>query len=211
MQSHFLSASPTPGAFSGQSRRPGQSQFQQPHLPRACFECGDISHMVRDCPRLRRGAPPQTAQAPRISQGSQTMVAALIAAPPAPLARGGCQEARGHPRGGGHAHFYAFSGRTEAVASDAVIPSIVLICHRDASVLFDLGSTYSYVSSYFARYLDIPRDSLSAPVYVSMHVGDSIVVDCVYQSCLVTISGYETRVDLLLLGMVDFDMILGMD
>ncbi|XP_070046617.1 uncharacterized protein [Nicotiana tomentosiformis] len=96
-------------------------------------------------------------------------------------------------------------------ASDAAITGMVPVCHRDASVLFDSGSTYLYVSSYFAPYLDISRNSLSAPIYVSMPVGDSIVVDRVYRSFLVVIGGYETRVDLFLLSMVDFDVILGMD
>ncbi|XP_070015916.1 uncharacterized protein [Nicotiana sylvestris] len=42
-------------------------------------------------------------------------------------------------------------------------------------------------------------------------MGDSIVVYHVYQSCLVVLSDFETRVNLLLLSMVDFDIILGMD
>ncbi|XP_070017324.1 uncharacterized protein [Nicotiana sylvestris] len=88
---------------------------------------------------------------------------------------------------------------------------MVSVCHKDASVLFDLGSTYSYVSSYFAPYLDISRDSLSSLIYVSMPVGDSIIVYRLYWSCLVIIGGFETRVYLLLLSMVDFDVILGMD
>ncbi|XP_070036666.1 uncharacterized protein [Nicotiana tomentosiformis] len=88
---------------------------------------------------------------------------------------------------------------------------MVPVCHKDASVLFDPGSTYSYVSSYFAPYLDISRESLSSPIYVSMPVGDSFFVDHVYQSCSVVIGDFETRVDLLLLNMVDFDAILGMD
>ncbi|XP_070036465.1 uncharacterized protein [Nicotiana tomentosiformis] len=41
--------------------------------------------------------------------------------------------------------------------------------------------------------------------------GDFIVMDCVYRSCLVIIGGFETRVDLLLLNMVEFDVILDMD
>ncbi|XP_070039780.1 uncharacterized protein [Nicotiana tomentosiformis] len=115
--------------------------------------------MVRDCPRIRRGAAPQ---APWIPQGPHIMVATPVASLPIPLARGG-------------------------------------------------GSTYSYVSSYFAPYLDISRGSLSAHVYVPTPVGDSIIVDRVYWSCLVTISGYETRVNLLLFSMVDSDVILGME
>ncbi|XP_070019722.1 uncharacterized protein [Nicotiana sylvestris] len=57
----------------------------------------------------------------------------------------------------------------------------------------------------------MPSDSLSAPVYVSTLVGDCIVVDRVHRSCVVVIGGLETRLDLLLLDMVDYDVILGMD
>ncbi|XP_070050726.1 uncharacterized protein [Nicotiana tomentosiformis] len=49
------------------------------------------------------------------------------------------------------------------------------------------------------------------PTYMSIPVRDSIRVDCVYHSCLITIRGYVTRADLLFLNMVDFDVILGMD
>ncbi|XP_070054063.1 uncharacterized protein [Nicotiana tomentosiformis] len=158
------------------------------------------------------------------------MVSAPIASPPTQLARargqasrgrgqairGGGQPTRGRPRGGGQGggaqpHFYAFSARPEAESYDAVITGIVPIFHRDASVLFDPGSTYSYVSSYFSSYLVVPRDSLSAPVYVSTLVRDSIIVDHVYRSCVITIGSLETSVDLMLLDMVDFDVILGRD
>ncbi|XP_070058145.1 uncharacterized protein [Nicotiana tomentosiformis] len=131
-------------------------------------------------------------------------------------ARGGGLPVRGHPRdmvqgGGAQPRCYAFSARPEAESSDDVITSTVSVCSRDASFLFDPGSTYSYVSYYFASYLVIPRDSLSAPIYVSTPVWDAIVADRVYRSCVVVIGGLETSVDLLLLDMVDFDVILGMD
>ncbi|XP_070022984.1 uncharacterized protein [Nicotiana sylvestris] len=96
------------------------------------------------------------------------------------------------------------------VFADAKL-GIVPVCHRDASIPFYSGSTYSYLSSYFASYLGMPRDSLSAHVYVSTPVGDSIIVDRVYRSCAVIIGTLDTSVDLLQLDMVDFDIILGMD
>ncbi|XP_070039206.1 uncharacterized protein [Nicotiana tomentosiformis] len=139
------------------------------------------------------------------------MIASPVVATPTQPARGGGRAGRGHPREGGHARYYALLARTEAVASDSVITGIVPVYHRDASALYDPGSIYSYVSSYFAPYLDISRDSLSSPIYVSTHVGDSIVVDRVYRSCLVVISDFETRFDLLLLIMVDFNVIFDMD
>ncbi|XP_070055050.1 uncharacterized protein [Nicotiana tomentosiformis] len=202
------------GASSGHSSRSCLSQSQQTSPPRACFECGDTRHMVRDWPRFRRGAPSQISQARLIPQGpqiSQVMITAPVATPPAQPARGGGRTGRGQTRGEGQARYYALPARTEAVASYSVITCIVPVCHRDAYVLFDPGSTYSYVSSYFAPCLGASHNSLSSFVYVSTPVGDSIIVDRVYRSFLIAISYFETIADLLLLNMVDFDIILGMD
>ncbi|XP_070054180.1 uncharacterized protein [Nicotiana tomentosiformis] len=44
-------------------------------------------------------------------------------------------------------------------------------------VLFYLGSTYSYMSSLFSSYLNLPCGSLDILVHVSTPVGDSIMVD----------------------------------
>ncbi|XP_070039956.1 uncharacterized protein [Nicotiana tomentosiformis] len=137
--------------------------------------------------------------------------------------RGGCQAIRGGGQiakgslrgkgqsGGDQSCFYAFPARLEAESSDAVITGNIPVFHRDASVLFDLDSIYYYMSSYFASYLVMPRNSFSARVYISTHMGDSIIVDCVYHSCVVSIGRLETSVDLLLLDMLDFDVILDMD
>ncbi|XP_070029740.1 uncharacterized protein [Nicotiana sylvestris] len=134
----------------------------------------------------------------------------------AQAARDGGQPAACHPKdgaqgGGSQPRCYALPARPEAEVSDAVITGTILVCDRDASVLFDPVSTYLYVSSYFAPYLVMPNDSLSVPVYVSTPVGDYIVVDWVHRSCIVVIGGLETRVDLFLLDMIDFDVILEMD
>ena len=42
-------------------------------------------------------------------------------------------------------------------------------------------------------------------------MGNYVVADQVYWSCIVTFCCYETRVDLILLEMTDFEVILGMD
>ncbi|XP_070020658.1 uncharacterized protein [Nicotiana sylvestris] len=69
---------------------------------------------------------------------------------------------------------------------------------------------FIYVISVFS-FLDIPCKSLGTPVHVSTNVGDFVVVDQIYQSCVVTFCGFETIADLLLLDMTDFEVILGMD
>ena len=79
-----------------------------------------------------------------------------------------------------------------------------------ASVLFDPGSTFSYVSSSFATGLNLHCELLDMPICVSTPVGESVIVEKVYRSCLVTFMGSNTHVDLIILEMVDFDVILGM-
>lgn len=83
----------------------------------------------------------------------------------------------------------------EAESSYAVIIGIVLVFHRDGLFLFYSVSTYSYLSSYFASYPVLPHDSLSDPAYVSTPVEDSIILDCVYHSCVVRIGSLETSID----------------
>ncbi|XP_070054376.1 uncharacterized protein [Nicotiana tomentosiformis] len=139
------------------------------------------------------------------------MIPAPIVTPPAHPARGGGQAGRGCPEGGGQDRCYAFLGRPEAVTSDTVITCIVSVIHRDILVIFDHGSIYSYAPSYFPSCLDMPCDSLDIPVDVSTPFGDSIMVDRVYCSCVVTINVYDIMVDPLLLDMVDFEVILDTD
>ncbi|XP_070054548.1 uncharacterized protein [Nicotiana tomentosiformis] len=71
--SHYappLSSAPSAqGAFSGQSCRSGLSRFQQPCPPRAFFECGDTSHMIRDFPKLRKGCTSTDYPGPTYSTG----------------------------------------------------------------------------------------------------------------------------------------------
>ena len=48
------------------------------------------------------------------------------------------------------------------------------------------------------------------PIRVSTPVGESVVVENAYRSCVVNFVGSNTYVDLVILEMDDFDVILGM-
>ncbi|WMV55056.1 hypothetical protein MTR67_048441 [Solanum verrucosum] len=48
-----------------------------------------------------------------------------------------------------------------------VTPGIVPVFHQHASVLFDLGSTFSYVPTYFAAKFDMMSDCMHVPIHVS--------------------------------------------
>ncbi|XP_049381184.1 uncharacterized protein LOC125845686 [Solanum stenotomum] len=197
---------------SGYSITSGSSQSGS--TPRFCYGCGDPGNLIHQCPHQTQSGPHRT-------------VSAVPERDSAPPARGrgrgqasgrggrasgrGASSASGSQSGGRGAQCYAFPGRPEAEAFDAVITGIVSVFHRPVSVLFDPGSTFSYVSTYFASVLELTCDRMSVPIRVSTPVGEPLVVNRVYRSCLVVLSGYETWVDMILLDMLDFDVILGMD
>ncbi|XP_070039460.1 uncharacterized protein [Nicotiana tomentosiformis] len=154
-----IQGSSTPGSSSGYSGAGSSLQSPPPFIRRGCFECRDIGHIKRYCPRLT-GGPAQ--------QRIQSTTSAPVTSPLSQLARGEAQSARGRPRGegrsgGSQARFYTILARPDVVASDTVITGIVSVFHREASVLFDHGSTYSY--------------ALVSSVHVSTSVGDTINVE----------------------------------
>ncbi|XP_069149036.1 uncharacterized protein [Solanum lycopersicum] len=160
----------------GHSGHSGSSH--QPASRRGCFECGFSGF------DFQAAQPPARGGAQNGRGGSH-------------LGRGGSPSGRGGGRGGsqsdgGRSRCYAFPGRIEAEASDAVIT----------------GSTYSYVSTYFSPSLDILCESVDLPICVSTPVEDSVVVDQVYRLCTVTLIGCDTHADLKVLDMIDFDVIL---
>ncbi|XP_070025792.1 uncharacterized protein [Nicotiana sylvestris] len=201
----------------GYSGHPGSSSAYLSTMPESSYRPPAIYGSSSEYSDQQTQASGQQSMAPR----------APVAQPP----RGGGQIGRGHPRGrvqigrsqpataqsgGGQsadapARFYAIPARPDVLPLDVVIIGIIFVYGRDASLLFDPGSTYSYVLSLFAHFLDITREPLGTLVHVSTHVGDSVVVDRIYRSCVVTFCGFETRADLMLLDMTHFEVILVMD
>nr|XP_033514566.1 uncharacterized protein LOC117279184 [Nicotiana tomentosiformis] len=73
------------------------------------------------------------------------------------------------------------------------------------------GSTFSYVTPYFAINLELEPEQLSEPFLVSTPVGESVEATRVYRGCIVSVQGRSTEANLIELEMVDFDVIMGMD
>lgn len=64
------------------------------------------------------------------------------------------------------------------------------------------------MSTYFASDIDSMFELLDMPICVSTSMGESLVVDHVYWGCIMVFSG---QAYLILLNMIDFDVVLGMD
>lgn len=77
-------------------------------------------------------------------------------------------------------------------------------------MFFGLGPTFSYKYIYISSDFNAFCDPLAMFFMFPTH-SRILVMDRVYQSCVVTFAGHETRVDLIILDMVDYDVILSMN
>ncbi|XP_069155758.1 uncharacterized protein [Solanum lycopersicum] len=128
---------------------------------------------------------------PQLLEVEVVMVGAAVLEDVVAKGNGGHQISRGgrkvgttatqHGRGNGHtgdrSHCYTFPGRSEVETSNAIITGNLLVCDCMASILFDPGSTFSYISSSFATGLDLYCDFLDMPIRVSTPVGESVIVE----------------------------------
>ncbi|XP_070015782.1 uncharacterized protein [Nicotiana sylvestris] len=174
-----------------------------------CYHCGDIGHIKANCPKLRCNF---SGISTRPSSSSATAVAP-------PQARGSHNQI-GHgarkgadrvTQGGVQPRLFATLDRQSAEASAEVITGILLVCSHNAYAIMDPGSTFSYMTPYFAINLGLEPEQLSEPFLVSTPVGESVKVTIVYRGCIVSVQGRNTKADLIELEMVDFDVIIGMD
>ncbi|XP_070026351.1 uncharacterized protein [Nicotiana sylvestris] len=112
--------------------------------------------------------------------------------------------------GRGQARVFAFT-RQDAQASNAVVTCILSVCSFDVLALIDPGYTHSYVSSYFALKFGRQPELLNDPFLDATPIGESLLVEYVYRACQIRVKGRDTLADLIVLDMIDFDMLMGMD
>ncbi|XP_070029308.1 uncharacterized protein [Nicotiana sylvestris] len=103
------------------------------------------------------------------------------------------------------------SGRQSAEASPYVVTGILTVQSHDVYALIDLESSLSYVTPYIATSFGIEPEQLHEPFSVSILVGESIMVARIYRDYVVTVHGRDTMANLIELGMIDFDVIMGID
>ena len=175
-----------------------------------CFNYGLMGHFKKDYPQLQGGS----------SQGSVQVATSTPSLPT--LSQGGRGTGgRGLGGKGANGRGSGFSGRRQswlyalthqdAQASNVVIAGTFRVNSFETYVLFDLGSTHSYVSSFFAPHFDELPLLLNPPFWISTPTEGTLLIQSLFKSWIINVCGIETLADLMLLSMVDFDVILGMD
>ncbi|XP_070050829.1 uncharacterized protein [Nicotiana tomentosiformis] len=176
-----------------------------------CFRCGKLGHHLRDFPQ-----PPRN-----LSQASIQSVAPTQTTRNTSGATGTGNRGRGAGdraivnqgqgnAGRGQARVFVFT-RQDAQASNVVVICILSVCSFDALALTNSGSTHSYVSSYIALRLSRQPELLNDPFLAATPVGESLLAEDVYRACQIRVEGRDTLADLIVLDMIDFDMLMGID
>ena len=78
-------------------------------------------------------------------------------------------------------------------------------------LLLDPGATHSFVSPVFALKSGWQASRMAIPLSVVTPLSDSLDSDVFLSNCPVLFEGRELLADLVLLEVMDFDVILGMD
>ncbi|KAL0559403.1 hypothetical protein IC582_004012 [Cucumis melo] len=103
------------------------------------------------------------------------------------------------------------TNRTEAEKAGTVVTGTLPVLGHYALVLFDSGSSHSFISSAFVSHARLEVEPLHHVLSVSTPSGECMLSKEKVKACQIEISGRVIEVTLIVLDMLDFDVILGMD
>ncbi|KAL0549014.1 hypothetical protein IC582_013494 [Cucumis melo] len=103
------------------------------------------------------------------------------------------------------------TNRTEAEKAGTVVTGTLPMLGHYALVLFDSGSSHSFISSAFVSHARLEVEPLHHVLSVSTPSGECMFSKEKVKACQIEIAGHVIEVTLIVLDMLDFDVILGMD
>ncbi|KAL0556175.1 hypothetical protein IC582_004685 [Cucumis melo] len=103
------------------------------------------------------------------------------------------------------------TNRQEAERASTVVTGTLPILGHYAFVLFDSGSSHSFISSVFVQHVGLEVEPLGSVLSVSTPSREVLLSKEKIKACRVEIVNHVLDVTLLVLDMQDFDVILGMD
>ncbi|KAL0549215.1 hypothetical protein IC582_013696 [Cucumis melo] len=103
------------------------------------------------------------------------------------------------------------TNKTEAEKAGTVVTGTLPVLGHYALVLFDSGSSHSFISSAFVLHARLEVEPLHHVLSVSTPSGECMLSKEKVKACQIEITGHVMEVTLIVLNMLDFDVILGMD
>ena len=92
-----------------------------------------------------------------------------------------------------------------------MITGIILVYDHDAYALVDSRATHSFISVPFTKGHQIESQPIDGRMVVSVPNGDTMISERIVPSSRLVIKNKDFPIDLIVLGIRDFDIVLGMD
>ncbi|GJT75291.1 putative reverse transcriptase domain-containing protein [Tanacetum coccineum] len=157
----------------------------------ACYKCGGTDDYKSACSRLNR-APGQGGNHP-----NQAMA---------------IEGGQGRGNNGNPACGRGFViGAEEARQNPNIMTGTFSLNNHYATMLFDYGADYSFVSTTFMPLLDIKPSSLGFSYEIEIARGQLVEINKVMRGCKMEIQGHTFDIDLIPFGHGSFDVIIGME
>ena len=201
-----------------QRRRLGECRMNMT----GCFHYGQEAHFIRNCPQL------VAAETSEVG----TVAFTLGTSGPSQAGRGGSGRGgstttgRGRGRGAGgrgstpigqiqsgirtQARVFSVT-QLEADASPDVITGMISVYNHDAYALVDPGATHSFISVPFIERHQIASQPIDGRIVVSVPNGGTMISERIVPGSRLVIHNKDFPADLIVLGIHDFDIVLGMD
>ncbi|KAL0534147.1 hypothetical protein IC582_028431 [Cucumis melo] len=119
--------------------------------------------------------------------------------------------AQNHGAGAPHQGKVFATNKTEAERAGTVVTGMLPVLGHYALVLFDSGSSHSFISSAFVLHARLEVEPIHHVLSVSTPSRECMLSKEKVKGCQIEITGHVIEVTLLVLDMLDFDVILGMD
>ncbi|KAL0533477.1 hypothetical protein IC582_030317 [Cucumis melo] len=103
------------------------------------------------------------------------------------------------------------TNKTEVERAGTVVTGTIPVLGHYALVLFDSGSSHSFISSTFVLHARLEVEPLYYVLSISTPSGENMLSKKKVKACQIEIAGHVIEVALLVLDMLDFNVIMGMD
>ncbi|KAL5573275.1 hypothetical protein UlMin_022872 [Ulmus minor] len=110
-----------------------------------------------------------------------------------------------------NARIYAYTKGDAEAGGSKVVTGQLPVANMVARVLIDSGATHSFISVIFADCLHRSKDTIRQTFRTVLPSGDIMLSNYWLRAVPVVVSERELSVDLVVLDMIDYDVILGMD
>ncbi|KAL5541801.1 hypothetical protein UlMin_009511 [Ulmus minor] len=165
----------------------------------ACYKCGKEGHFANKCTVKSTGE----GQPNRNQEGQIRSLQTLTDGP----AEGPDIKNVLEP----NARIYAYTKGDAEAGGSKVVTGQLPVANMVARVLIDSGATHSFISAIFADSLHRSKDTIRQTFRTVLPSGDIMLSSYWLRAVPVVVSEREMSVDLVVLDMIDYDVILGMD